>query len=91
MSDNLDRKECFNLAERKNLIAKVPLSWKKSFSQGVVFPHKMRYCVDCRVDILCESCDNLINQKKEFSANLSELKRETPNDFGHLLPKYVTT
>ena len=26
------------------LIAKVPLSWKKSSSMGVVFPHKIRNC-----------------------------------------------
>ena len=91
VSENLNRKEFFNMVDGKNLIAKVPLSWKKSFSQGVVIPHKMRYCVDCKEDILCESCDNLVKQKKEFSANLNELKRETPNDFGQMLPKYITT
>ena len=41
--------------------------------------------------ILCENCDKLVNQKKEFSANLNELKREKPNSFGHMLPKYITT
>ena len=35
-----------------NLIAKVPLSWKKSFSQGVVIPHKIRNWNKCRKDIL---------------------------------------
>ena len=79
------------MADGKNLIAKVPLSWKRSFSQGVIIPHKMRYCVDCKEDILCESCGNLVNQKKEFSANLNELKRERPNNFGHMLPKYIST
>ena len=74
-----------------NLIAKVPLSWKKSFSQGVVIPHKMRNCSDCKKDVLCEICDNLVNQKKEFSANLNELKRQPPNDFGYTLPKYIIT
>ena len=29
--DNLDGKECFKKADGYNLIAKVPLSWKKSF------------------------------------------------------------
>ena len=72
-----------------NLIAKVPLSWKKIFSHGVVIPHKMRYCTDCKIDSLCDICDKLVNQKKEFSANLNELKRERPNDFGHMLPKYI--
>ena len=42
----------------------------------------MRNCCDCKYDILCEICDKLINQKNEFSANLNEFKRETPNKFG---------
>ena len=73
------------------LIANVPLSWKKSFSQGVVIPHKMRNCNKCSKDVLCDVCDKLVNQKKEFSANLNELKREAPNEFGHMLPKYIIT
>ena len=71
------------------LVAKVPLSWKIRFSQGVVIPHILRNCSDCKKDILCESCDKLVNQKKEFSANLNELKREPPNDFGYMLPMYI--
>ena len=51
----------------------------------------MKNCSDCKKDILCESCDNLVNQKKEFSANLNELKRQPPNELGHILPKYITT
>ena len=39
VSDNLDRKEYLNMADGGNLLAKVPLSWRKSFSQGVVIPH----------------------------------------------------
>ena len=91
VSDNLDRKENFKMFEGDKLKAKVPLSWKKSFSQGVVIPHKMRSCTVCKNDILCDDCDKLVNQKKEFSANLNELKREKPNDFGHMLPKYIIT
>ena len=89
VSDKLDRKEYFNMADGDKLIAKVPLSWKKSFSLGVAIPHKMRNCHFCRKDILCDICDELVNQKKEFSANLNELKRLPPNDFGHMLPKYI--
>ena len=90
VSDNLDRKEYFKMADGDNLIAKAPSSWKKSFSQDII-PHKMRNCSDCTTDSLCDSCDKLVNQKKEFSANLNELKRERPNDFGHMLPKYIIT
>ena len=50
----------------------------------------MKSCSDCKKDILCESCDELVNQKKEFSANLNEIKREAPNEFGHMLPKKLT-
>ena len=32
------------------LFAKVPLSWRKSFSMAVVFPHKMRNCNKCDRD-----------------------------------------
>ena len=91
VSDNLNRKEYFKMYNGDKLQAKVRLSWKKSFSQGVTIPHKMRNCSDCKKDILCDNCDKLVNQKKEFSANLNEVKREKPNDFGHMLPKYIIT
>ena len=42
MGDKLDKKEYFNMAVGGKLIAKVPLSWKKSFSMGVVIPHKVK-------------------------------------------------
>ena len=53
VSDNLNRKEYFNMAEGDKLLAKIPLSWKKSFSQGVIIPHKMKDCLNCTKDILC--------------------------------------
>ena len=89
--DNLDRKEIRKMFKGDKLIAKVPISWKKSFSQGVVIPHKMRNCRNCQKEIIRASCDKLVNQRKEFSANLSEIKRETPIQFGHMLPKNITT
>ena len=79
------------MANGDKLVAKVPLSWKKSFSLGVVIPHKMRNCYYCKNDILCDICDELVNQRKEFSSNLNEMKRQTPNQFGHMLPKYIIT
>ena len=77
--------------EGDKLVAKVPLSWKKSFSMGVVIPHKMKNCNKCVKDISCDGCDKLVNQRKEISANLNELKREPPIEFGHMLPKYIIT
>ena len=91
VSDNLDRKEFFKMFQGDKLFAKVPLSWKESISQGVVIPHKMKICSKCSKDQLCDDCDKLVNQNKEFSANLNELKREKPNDHGHMLPKYIIT
>ena len=91
VSDNLDRKEYFKMADGDKLVAKVPLSWKKSFNMGAVIPHKIRNCNKCSKDVLCDDCDKLVSQNKEFSANLNELKRERPNDFGHMLPKYTIT
>ena len=88
-SDNLDRKEYFKMLNGKKLTAKVPLSWKKGISHGIIIPHKMRNCDNCIKDVLCDDCDKLVNQKKEFSANLNELKREKPNKFGHMLPNYI--
>ena len=64
---------------------------EKNFSQGVVIPHKTRNCNRCVKDLLCDDCDKEVNQNKEFSANLKELKREKPNDHGHMLPKYIIT
>ena len=48
VSDNLNRKEYFKMADGDKLVAKVPLSWKKSFSRGIVIPHKMRNCHYCK-------------------------------------------
>ena len=79
------------MADGYKLEANMPLSGKKSFSQGVVIPHKMRNCSDCEKDFLCDLCDKLVNQKKELSAKLNELERKKPNACGHILPKYIIT
>ena len=91
VSDNSDRTEYFRMYNGGKLVAKVPLSWKKIFSQGVVIPHKMGNYYKCTKDILCDDCDKSVNQNKEFSANLNEIKREHRNDFGYMLPKYIIT
>ena len=43
------------------LIAKVPLSRKKSFSMDVVIPHKNRICNECTEDIICDRFYKLVN------------------------------
>ena len=50
----------------------------------------MKNCGECEIDSPCDRCDKLVNQRKEFSANLNELKREPPL-FRYTLPKYITT
>ena len=82
VSEKINRKEYFKMPDGDKLFAKVPLSCKKSFSQGVVIPHKLRNCSDCKKDNLCDRCDRLFNQRKEFSTNLNELKRRPPKEFG---------
>ena len=89
VTDYLNRKEYFNMADGDKLIAKVPLSWKKSFQYGDIIPHKVRNCSDCKKDFLCENCDKLLHQRKEFSANLNQMKREPSNAFGHMLTEYI--
>ena len=91
VSDNLDRKEYFKVFNGDKLIAKVPLSWKKSFTMGVVISHKIRNCNKCVKDILYDRYDKLVNQNKEFSTSLIELKRQPPDEFGHMLLKYIIT
>ena len=61
------------------LVAKVPLSWKQPFSSGIVIPHKVRYCTDCSEYVLCDNCYKLVDQTKEFSANLCDLKTQPLN------------
>ena len=73
------------------LIAKEPLSWEKSFNMAVVIPHKIRNCDKGAEDVYCDGSDKLVNQFKTFSANLNGIKEEAPNEFGHMLPKYIIT
>ena len=65
----------------------MPLSGKKGFSHGVIIPYKMRKYGEGKQDILCVNRDKLVNQKKNFSANLNGKKRKPPNSLGHMLPK----
>ena len=48
----------------------------------------MKNCKKSDRDNLCDDCDKLVNQTKDFSANLNELKRQPPDENGFLLPWY---
>ena len=49
----------------------------------------MRFCNECNDNKMCIKCNNQINENKEFEANLNELKRQPPNEFGYMLPYYI--
>ena len=50
---------------------------------------KMRQCNSCKDGILCTTCNNQINENKEFEANLSLSKRKARNEFGYMHPLYI--
>ena len=66
----------------------LPKSWKKFFNIGIIIPTKMRRCNVRRDGILCTTCNNQINENKEFEANLNLLKRQSPNEPGYMLPYF---
>ena len=63
---------------------------EKSFSKGVVIPHKMRNFNKCSKDLLCDGCDKVVKQNEKISPQLIDIKLQAPNEFGHMLPKYIT-
>ena len=85
----LDQSQYFKMIEGKKVSALLPKSWKKSFDSGIIIPTKMRFCNQCTDNKMCNKCNNQINENKEFEANLNELKRHSPNEFGHMLPYYL--
>ena len=85
----LDSKKYFEMKEGKTVSGSFPLSWKKSFEAGVVIPTRDRFCNKCSDDYICEDCESKTKQYKEFEANLNDLKRRPPNEFGHMLPYYI--
>ena len=84
----LNRSQYFDMLDGKKITAMLPRSWKKSFNNGVIIPAKMRQCNACKDEILCVTCNNRIDENKEFEANLNLLKRKAPNEFGYMLPYY---
>ena len=82
----LDRSQYFNMIKGEKISAMLPRFWKKSFDNGIIIPVKMRICNECNVNKVCHKCNIQINENKEFEANLYELTRHPPNEFGHMLP-----
>ena len=85
----LHRSQYFKMKEDEKISAMLPRSWKKFFDSGIIIPTKMRFCIECKDNKMCVKCNNQVNEKKEFEANLNELKRHKPNDFGYMLPYYI--
>ena len=77
------------MLEGKKISAMLPKSWKKLFNDGIIIPTEMRFCNKCYDRTMCNRCNNQINENKVFEANLSLLKRQSPNEFVHMLP-YLT-
>ena len=85
----LDRSQYFEMIEGEKKLAMLPRSWKKSFDNGIIIPKKMRFCKECNDNKMCVKCNNQVNEKKEFEANLNLLKRKAPNELGCMLPYYI--
>ena len=84
----LDRSQKFKMIEGKKLSPLFPKNWKKSFNSGTIIPTKMKFCNGCNDKKVCDKCNNQVNEIKEFEANLRELKRHPPNEFGYMLTYY---
>ena len=63
----------------------LPKSWKKSFNNRAIIPVEMRGYNECKIDILCITCNIQIRENIEFGTNLGLLKRLAPNRFGYML------
>ena len=84
----LDRSQYIKMTESKKVSASLAKIWKKSFSSIIIIPTKMRFCIESKNERMGKKFNNLVNESKEFEANLNILKREFANDFGHMLPYF---
>ena len=60
----LDRSQNSDMLEGKQISAMLPRSWKKSIDNGIMIPTKMRRCNECKDAILCDECNNQVNENK---------------------------
>ena len=85
----LDQSQYFKMIEGKKVSAMSPKSWKKSFNSGIFKRTKKNFVMNVEMKKKCNECNNQINENKGFVANLIELKRHPPNEFGYVLPYYI--
>ena len=76
------------MLEGKKISAILPKLRKKSFNIGSTIPTKKRLCNECNDKEMCNNCNNQVIENKEFEANLNLLKRQTPNEFGYIVPYF---
>ena len=76
------------MIDGKKVSAMLSRSWKNSFDSGIIIPARMKFCNECNDKKNCNKCNYQINENQEFEANLKEIKRHPPNDFGYMLPYY---
>ena len=48
----------------------------------------MRLCNKCSKEKNCDSCNNQVNENKEYEANLKSLTRPASCEIGHMLPYF---
>ena len=84
----LDWSQNFKSLDGKKISFVLPGSWKKSFINGKIIPVKKRLCTGCKGEKLCMTSDNQVNESKDCEAKLNGVKRQVPNEFGHMLPYF---
>ena len=50
---------------------------EKSFNNGNIIPTKLRRCDDCNDKLLCEKCNNQVNEKKRIRRQFIFIKTKS--------------
>ena len=61
---------------------------KAGKTSGVIIPAKMRFCYECIDKIICDRCNNQINENKDSECNINLLKRQPHHKIGYMLPYF---
>ena len=76
------------MIDGKKISAKSSKSWRNSINIGIMIPVKMRFCIECSTENCCDRCNIRVNENQEIKVDLGLLKRQAPNQFGHMLPYF---